>query len=203
MSETSVPVNLLARIKKRDFLSHAPGHCSVCSRATHEDGFADPDIFIEWHGRIVFCYDCTAEMARLFGMITVDEYAEYKRVNQAQADALAELRSSVDDLEKQVDNLSYERLVSRGLLNLPGSADPSATDSEEVDAGVSDESGDTDELANETERLLADIANAEGYESSDDGDVDSDSTEPVVSEGPDDVNQPASVNAAGPEEFGL
>jgi len=198
MDTTSAPVggHSSARIIRRDFLTLTPAECAVCNRATHEEGFADPQVFIEWHGSIVFCYDCTAEMARLFGMITPRQWQQYTQLVAEQEKELNTLRDSVAKLESQVDSLTYERLVSRGLLNLPAHADSDIANSETNDEAVSAESSDADELADETSKLLAGISSAEGYDISDGADEEPDAPEPIVSKRPANVRKSASKQSS-------
>lgn len=165
----------------------SPGHCFSCTRNVCEDGFVDGQIFIDYVGGIYFCADCVREMAALFGLVDATQLeAKY-------AAALAELdqlQSSVENLESQVDTLSYERLRSRGMLSISDIPSDSSSDIEDAQVtpeSVSDDSGSVNELIESTQSLLdVDVESGSVEES--------DVTESVDEQGPDDDGEPASSN---------
>ena len=87
-----------------------PACCAMCGNVGNEDGYADPGIFIEWHGNIYFCPSCSFEIAALFGAVEGHRYAE---VDAKLTDALillVEQQAEIARLENNVD--AYRNLFS-------------------------------------------------------------------------------------------
>ncbi|HET7713248.1 MAG TPA: hypothetical protein VFK94_02095, partial [Patescibacteria group bacterium] len=151
----------LGRFQKIPSLPLMPGECATCSSAISEDGFVDTGLFLEWFGEFYLCKNCLTEMGRLFGLIEPKQYEQHVKLVAKQAEEIESLRASVTSLESQVDALSYERLRSRGMLDLPGIANDDSSDNEVTDEPVSEKPSEPDSLADETDKLLAAISGAE------------------------------------------
>lgn len=184
MGTSVVKPNIMARIQHRDHLTELPGCCACCGKSVDEDGFADPQINIEWHGAIQFCSTCVLEMSQLFGYISPEQYESIKNQNKSLTEEVESLRTSVENLERLYDAASAERLASRGVT--VNSDFPVVAESESPPA-VIDDSGTIEIDFDSTDRLLAEIA--------DDGTAEStESAESGSSEGPDDVSESPNDN---------
>lgn len=179
----------LLRVRKVDVPVMNPGHCAICTNATHTDGFVDPDIFIDWYGKIYFCRDCLYEMARCFGFIPVEEYEAYKKANAELTEELTVLQTSVTALEQSFATL---RSLPRYSSDATDSTDSSTEDSEVTLPAVSGEPVEADELITAGDALLAELGFGPGSGSGDESEAVADVTESVTVEGPDDTDESAS-----------
>ena len=149
-----------------------PGSCAICGTAQHEQGFIDPQLFIEWHGGIYFCWSCVSEMASIFDFIDPEKGKQLIAKIEEQQATILRLSADKHHLEKALEHLN-------SLSNGNGAEPVSVTEPEPVP----DEN--TDDVTAEADKLLAEISSGQG---SDNPDAD----EPSVSEGSDDATDAAS-----------
>lgn len=97
--------NPSARIVRVDAPVASPGHCGICGKSEHPDGFADARLDFEFYGTLYFCADCVGEYARLFNYMSPKDYEAMRTHIEAQGVELNTLRQAVLGLESTVDSL--------------------------------------------------------------------------------------------------
>ena len=116
-------VNPSGRVQRIANPIASPGQCGMCGKASHEKGFADARLDFEFYGSLIFCADCTGDLASVFGYVSPEDLAAMREMIEAQNDELNTLRQAVLGLESAVDGLtSYN--ASRDRLRDYGSSSP-------------------------------------------------------------------------------
>lgn len=94
-----------ARLQRVPSPVASPGHCALCGKFEHSDGFLWPQLDYEFYGTVYFCSDCVGEMARTFGYISPKDLSTLREHIDAQNAELNTLRQAVLGLESTVDGL--------------------------------------------------------------------------------------------------
>ncbi len=95
-----------ARIRTQQSPQASPARCGICGKSRCDEGFVDPQLDFEFYGSLIFCYDCIKEMAKVYQMITQDEYQELaSRLDQSIANGL-KLSAKISEMEKILDGFS-------------------------------------------------------------------------------------------------
>jgi len=132
-----------------------PGCCFICSAASREF-YVDLDIHMEFHGRMYFCNECLAEMARLCGFETPGKVGEMVAHKEHLEKQVFDLTVEKDALERVVDGYSRLRGVSNPVAAsvpvMPGqlsldTLSPESTEGGEESVGGGE--GETPEPSNE------------------------------------------------------
>jgi hypothetical protein len=99
-------------------MMQSPACCAVCGSTSNEDGYVDPQIFIEYHGSIYFCYNCVIEMAMFFSMASGSELVDALAVQEELREQILVLNSKLAKSDGLLDSI-------RNLNNFFGDiADP-------------------------------------------------------------------------------
>lgn len=97
---------LSARITRIPMPVASPGHCAICGKHEHPEGFAATDNFdFDFFGTVYFCADCVGDYARVFGYISEKDLIGLREHIDAQNQELTTLRLAVLGLESTVDGL--------------------------------------------------------------------------------------------------
>lgn len=83
----------------------SPGHCVICGKTSHPEGFADARLDFEFYGTAYFCADCVGDYARLFGYASPNEVTRLREHIVLQDAELNTLRQANSGLESTVDSL--------------------------------------------------------------------------------------------------
>lgn len=169
----------------------SPGSCGVCGKSSHDRGFVDPRMDFEFYGTLIFCYDCIGDMARVMGYLSDDELEKIRETVDDQNDELNTLRQAVLGLEAAVDGLvNYRDLYGnaahprgRAAVDLAVAAPGPVPGPSE---GAPPETGSTP-----TEPV------------SDGTSTNTNTDQPVVEQGPNDVLSPTGTVAGVDELLGL
>jgi hypothetical protein len=157
----------------------SPAMCGICGKNEHPDGFADARLDFEFYGTFYLCGDCVGDYARLFGWL-----------HPMQARALAK---KYDELSKELDihreallNLeaSVEHLTNYRMLRSTVSNDDDDSNLDAVTSGSAQETDDS---------VSGSVIEFPGSDSPTESDV----SESVTEQGPDDVPEPRSDEPAG------
>jgi hypothetical protein len=103
----------------------SPGSCGICGKGKDPNGFVDPRLDFEYYGSLIFCRDCTTQMAAIFGLISEDTYQDVIADNgilQANVRLLEEAKVKLEGLVDGFSNLFMDqsRLSdSSASINLP------------------------------------------------------------------------------------
>lgn len=124
------------RIRVQQVPQSSPGQCGICGKGQEPNGFVDPQLDFEYYGALIFCRDCTLQMAAIFGLITPEDYEEIVAEASLLRLNLAKATEQIFKLEEIVDGLTnYWRdtrpsVVSSGVFP----DDESASNSEGQDS---------------------------------------------------------------------
>ena len=83
----------------------SPACCAVCGSTSNEDGYLDPQIFIEYHGNIYFCCHCASEMGAFFKMVTYEEHEHIMLEMENLRELLLEANSKAAKAEGVLDEI--------------------------------------------------------------------------------------------------
>lgn len=130
----------------------SPGHCAICGKNEHPEGFAYIDNFdFEFYGSVIFCADCGLTIGRVFGAASGDEVTDLKKRLHALTEESNNLRQYALTMEDTLDNLSIlSDLRSRlsdssdsDLSDVVGSDEANNESDSEVTTGADFAVGDT------------------------------------------------------------
>lgn len=77
----------------------SPGLCGVCGYASNDRRYLDPRLDFEFYGTLIFCEECIASMAAMFGWLTPELVKELEhRVENAETQ-LVQTRAAVAAME--------------------------------------------------------------------------------------------------------
>lgn len=188
-------VNPSARVQRIASPMATPGQCGICGKHKHDQGFIDMRLIFDNYGTLIFCADCTGEMARALGFLSSDDLVGMREHIEAQDIELNTLRQAVLGLESAVDGLTNYR-DARDFMR-PDKPGRSVTDLDELpDVPINDtESGTTDENSEKSERVHPPVANGGKGKNAD-------PAEPATEQGPDDAIDLA-VSDADLAELGI
>lgn len=162
------PSNRIKVVSQSDMV--APAQCAICTNVSCDLGFIDTDLHIEWVGAIYFCGYCAINVAQAMGCATPNQTRQLITENSKLKEDYLEALSHNSELEGALDALSLTRLSDRSAVidgtNFSSIVSASATTSDVVP-----------ELKSEPE-----------------GRTDSESSEPVKVDGPDDLSNDADPN---------
>lgn len=130
-----------------------PGHCGICGKVSDPKGFVDAQQSFEFYGALIFCSECVAEMARLYGYLSGEEYEKLEDEVQTHRFEISTLRAAVLNLEEVTDRLSADRLRDRGYVVEPSDSVSSESEfpevSSESDSGTGPDDSETVKSADE------------------------------------------------------
>lgn len=113
--------NPSARILFTQVAQTAPGQCGICGKGQSEEGFADTQLDFEFWGRLIFCKDCVAEIASVFGFISSVDYEDLLGEKDLAQLQFHGANDKIIELEKVIDGFtnlrSYLSTVSTGTID--------------------------------------------------------------------------------------
>ena len=181
---TDITDEAAARIQKIPSPVVDPGHCGICGKSEHPQGFLDFRLDFEWFGTLIFCYDCAATVAASIGYISSDTYAALQAENIRLITEFEVTVAALEALETGLDHLAnyhHARNVSDSNASDDG---VDSSDDSGSDEGEPNESGNVIEFTArepEPESITDESVSVEGPDdvSSDSSDGDSDSPGPL------------------------
>ena len=188
MSEID-PSGRVTIVKGWDLL--LPAACLMCgiSGADVEQEFLDIKRDLDEYGVIYFCRECGKEIGLASGCVPVREFEAVALANEQLTEENDKYETMLDRLGDGLERDILDYLAKRGISVNTGGNTP---DGPEPDGGSAD--GDNE--------LFVDYLNeSDGDSASDDSepaDINPEPTESVTSDGPDDADEPASVNTSLP-----
>ncbi len=152
-----------------------PGSCASCGKVYDERGFADTKLDFEMYGVVYFCSDCVLALANVF-----DDALHYKLIaeNRALQQTLDTERQRMAEMEATIDSLTLDRLRSRSVPVYSEPVSPVVVQDEPAEPEAS--SDDADE-SGELDSELTESVEVDGPDDTDDTSV-SDNAKPSKSE---------------------
>lgn len=98
--------NPSARITVQMTPQASPGHCGICGVSECQDGFVDPRLDFEFYGSLIFCSNCTAVIAAVFGFISPEDYQDIVAELQYYQLKLREAEIQIKEQDKIIDGFS-------------------------------------------------------------------------------------------------
>jgi hypothetical protein len=150
----------------------SPGMCGICGKNEHPDGFADARLDFEFYGTFYLCGDCVGDYARLFGWLHPMQARALAQKYQELSDELDLHRKALLNLEESVEHLTNYRMLRSTITGTEPGNDLDATSSDPDEETIDAVSGSVIEFPGA------------------DNPSESDVSEPVTEQGPDDVPEP-------------
>lgn len=152
----------------------SPGKCVFCGKSEHPQGFIDPRLDFEFYGTLYFCFDCVGDIARTLGFIDTEQAIKLAQEIARLSGELELHREALLNLEESVEHLTNYRLLR------------STIDDSDANASVS---GPTDAAAETVDEAISgtvfEFPTATAT-------AESDVSESVEQQGPNDVPEPSS-----------
>jgi hypothetical protein len=195
---TEAVLDQSARVTRIQAPISSPGHCALCGKSDHPEGFAATDnLDFEFFGTFYLCADCVGDYAKVFGFMSKPEFADLLAKQQAMSIELETLREAVANLENILD--AYAKLrPNSGIPDHRAVSDVMA--SEDANEGTSNEVGEQLQLGTSEQPVSPESAIGaigEGAEQSNESD------ESSSEQGRDIVSSPSSNVVALFDELGL
>lgn len=109
----------------------SPGVCGICGKGQDPNGFVDPRLDFEFYGSLIFCINCTTQMASIFGLIGEEVYEDVIAENGSLQKKVRLLEEEKIKLEGLVDGFSYLFMDQSRLSNSNSTSSVSLEDSNE------------------------------------------------------------------------
>jgi hypothetical protein len=161
-----------ARVQRIAAPIASPGCCIMCGKNEHPDGFADPRLDFEFYGTFYLCGDCVGDFARLFGWINPDQAVTLALKVKELSDELAIHREALLNLESGLEQITNYRMLRNTI--------PDSSDGSSLDFATAESAEETDATASGRLIKLPSATSAS----------ESDVSESVTEQGPDDVPEP-------------
>lgn len=120
-----------ARMARLEAPAASPGHCAICGKSEHPQGFVDPRLDYEWYGSVIFCYDCAGSLGEAVGYMGPESFANLRAQFEQQAELIRTLTQSIENLEAAHD--ANER-VKRDRAKRAGTPAPATEQGPPADA---------------------------------------------------------------------
>lgn len=133
------------RITIQQVPQSAPGQCGICGKGQDPDGFVDPQLDFEYWGALIFCRECTTQMAAIYGLISPEVYGEIVAEVGLLQLQLNEVNKKNARLEGVVSGLTgYWNTDKRSIDSSPGAAVPTTPSIESSSESTSSNEPDSD-----------------------------------------------------------
>lgn len=73
-----------------------PACCMICGSVSDENGYADLQLQIEWHGNLYLCSKCSFSIAEFWGAVRPEEHAELRQERDDLEVAMLKFRGQVE-----------------------------------------------------------------------------------------------------------
>lgn len=143
----------------------SPGNCGICGYSSNDRRYLDPRLDFEFYGTLIFCDQCVASMARLFGWLTPELAKELEvRVESAETH-LVQMRAAVaamEDLRVALGSFDSGDASGSGsgssesIVAVPTADQPSAIDV--IGEGSGDSEADVTDLLSGSDDVRDDSA---------------------------------------------
>lgn len=109
-----------ARIRIQMRPVSAPGQCAICGNGQDPKGYVDPQLDFEFWGALIFCSECTAEMAAIYGFISPEVWEDLQGELAIANRNNEQLKEKIEKLEKVIE--SFNSLFNTHFGSVTGSS---------------------------------------------------------------------------------
>ena len=142
--------NPSARITIQQVPQASPGHCGICGKGQDPNGFVDPQLDFDYYGSLIFCKDCIAQMAAIFGFISPEDYDELTGELDLTKLDYNEALGKIQELERIVDGFTGYWNNGRVSTIIPSNGPPIPSQVSEVLSNESEPSSESEQSTGST-----------------------------------------------------